>query len=187
MQLIILFGPPAVGKMTVGKALEKRTGLKLFHNHMTIELVVPFFDFGTEAHNRLVRLFRWSIFESVAKSDLKGLIFTFVWAFGLDSEETYVDEIVQVFQAVDADIMYVELEATLSERLWRNKTEERLLHKPTKRDTEASEKILLEHEATYRFNSYENEFTRPNYLKINNTHLSPEEVATQIITHFGLS
>jgi len=37
-KLIILFGPPAVGKMTVGKELADLTGLKLFHNHMTYKL-----------------------------------------------------------------------------------------------------------------------------------------------------
>ena len=46
MKFVLLFGPPAVGKMSVGRELEKITGLRLFHNHMTIELVVPFFDFG---------------------------------------------------------------------------------------------------------------------------------------------
>jgi shikimate kinase len=37
MKLVILFGPPAVGKMTVGQQLANLTGFKLFHNHMTIE------------------------------------------------------------------------------------------------------------------------------------------------------
>ncbi len=39
MNLIMIFGPQAVGKMTVGQELEKITGLKLFHNHMTIDLL----------------------------------------------------------------------------------------------------------------------------------------------------
>jgi len=56
--------------MTVGHALEKITDLKLFHNHMTIELVAPFFSYGTETGKRLVKLFRKEIFEEVAKSDL---------------------------------------------------------------------------------------------------------------------
>ena len=42
MKFVLIFGPHAVGKMTVGYELEKITGLKLFHNHMTIELVSPF-------------------------------------------------------------------------------------------------------------------------------------------------
>ncbi len=78
MKLIIIFGPQAVGKMTVGQELEKITELKLFHNHMTIELVSPFFSYGTPAGKRLVSLFRHEIFEEVSKSNLAGLIFTFV-------------------------------------------------------------------------------------------------------------
>jgi len=42
MQLVIIFGPPAVGKMTVGRALAERTGFKLFHNHMTSKLALAF-------------------------------------------------------------------------------------------------------------------------------------------------
>ena len=32
MKLVIIFGPHAVGKMTVGQELEKISDLKLFHN-----------------------------------------------------------------------------------------------------------------------------------------------------------
>jgi len=32
VKLVIIFGPQAVGKMTVGQELEKITGLKLFHS-----------------------------------------------------------------------------------------------------------------------------------------------------------
>ncbi len=39
MELVLVFGPQAVGKMTVGQELDKITKLKLFHNHMTIDLV----------------------------------------------------------------------------------------------------------------------------------------------------
>ena len=44
MDFIIIFGPQAVGKMTVGEELAKKTGYKLFHNHMTIDLVLQFFS-----------------------------------------------------------------------------------------------------------------------------------------------
>jgi adenylate kinase family enzyme len=38
--LVFIVGPPAVGKMTVGYELAQRTGLKLFHNHHTIDLAL---------------------------------------------------------------------------------------------------------------------------------------------------
>ena len=58
MKLVIIFGPQAVGKMTVGEELSEQTGLKLFHNHMTIDLVSNFFGYGSESGQRLVKLFR---------------------------------------------------------------------------------------------------------------------------------
>lgn len=41
--LVIILGPHAVGKMTVGQELAKITGLRLFHNHMSIELARKLF------------------------------------------------------------------------------------------------------------------------------------------------
>ncbi|MBB5075940.1 hypothetical protein [Nonomuraea endophytica] len=50
--LLCIVGPPAVGKMTVGNAIANRTGYKLFHNHLSVEPVLRFFDFGTEPFGR---------------------------------------------------------------------------------------------------------------------------------------
>ena len=85
--LVFIVGPPAVGKMTVGHELAGRTGLKLFHNHHSIDLALRFFPFGTPPFHRLVGEFRRRIFEEVAASDLSGLIFTYVWAFDHASDD----------------------------------------------------------------------------------------------------
>ena len=45
MKLVIIIGDAAVGKMTVGQELMKLTGLRLFHNHMAIELVIDVFGY----------------------------------------------------------------------------------------------------------------------------------------------
>lgn len=37
MKLLILVGSGAVGKMTVGQSIMRKTALRLFHNHMMIE------------------------------------------------------------------------------------------------------------------------------------------------------
>lgn len=92
MKLVIIFGPHAVGKMTVGQELAKITGLKLFHNHMTIDLITNFFSYGSDEGKRLVELFRREIFEAVANSNLEGLIFTFMWALDLQDDWDYVAE-----------------------------------------------------------------------------------------------
>lgn len=99
--------------MTVGYELEKITGLRLFHNHMTIDLVLRFFPFGTPAFNRLVREFRMRIFEEVAASDLPGLIFTYVWALDDPQDKAFIDEICDIFRSKGARVYFVELFASL--------------------------------------------------------------------------
>ena len=186
MKFVLIVGPPAVGKMTVGQALAEQTGLKLFHNHMSLELINQFFDFGTPPLRRLDTLIRFEIFKEVAKSDLKGLIFTLVWDFNDPEDEEYVDEIIAIFKNEGAAIHLVELEAELAERLIRNKHPHRLSHKPSKRDVEASEKRLLNNENIHRMNSREGEFPNKPIFKINNTKLSPQEAAQKIIDHYHL-
>lgn len=186
MKFVLLFGPQAVGKMTVGQELEKITELKLFHNHMTIELVSPFFSYGTEIGKRLVGLFRQEIFEEVAKSDLYGLIFTYVWALDQQSDWDYVDKVCNIFESKGGTVYFVELEADLEERLERNKSPHRLEHKPTKRNLERSERDLKSTMEIYRLNSIDGEIKRENYIKINNANLNADEVAKIIKDKFQL-
>lgn len=184
MKFILIFGPQAVGKMTVGQELAKITNLKLFHNHMTIDLVGHFFDYSTKEGKRLVNLFRQEIFEEVSKSDMYGMIFTYVWAFNLQADWDYVNQISQLFESRGGIVYYVELEADFDERLERNKSDNRLVHKPSKRDIEWSEADLKISMEQYRLNSLEGEIPYSNYLKINNTNLSAPEVAKIIKKSF---
>lgn len=186
MKLVIIFGPQAVGKMTVGYELEKITDLKLFHNHMTIELVSPFFSYGSDEGKRLVNLFRQEIFEAVAKSDLEGLIFTVVWNFDQQGDWDYMDNLCTLFESQGGTVYFVELEADIDERIERNKHPYRLSHKPTKRDIERSEKDLKESMQKHRLNSKIGEITKKEYLRINNTNISPEAVAQIIKKKFQL-
>lgn len=186
MKFVLIFGPQAVGKMTVGQELEKLTGFPLFHNHMAIELVSPFFSYSMPAGKRLVHAFRQQMFEEVAKSDLPGFIFTYVWGFDLPEDWAYVRQVSELFAARGAEVYYVELEASLAERLRRNSTPNRLAHKATKRDLAFSEQDLLSTMEKHRLNSDEGELggELPNYLRINNEGLDAAEVASRIKAHF---
>jgi shikimate kinase len=184
--LIIIFGPPAVGKMTVGEAVARRTGLRVFHNHLTIDPVLRFFEFGSAPFKRLVSEFRTRIFEEVAASSLPGMIFTYVWSFSDESDTRYVERMSAIFRARGADVYLVELEATQAERLRRNETELRLAAKESKRDVVKSRAQLLELDHKYRLNSKTELEGRSDYLRIDNTELSADEVAERIIQRFGL-
>ena len=186
MSLVLIFGPQAVGKMTVGQQLEKITDLKLFHNHMTIDLVHPFFSYGTEKGKAIVKDFRHRILSEIAESSQPGIIFTMVWELDRESDWKYVEYLRDIFIKNNRQVYLVELETDLDTRLERNKSEHRLQHKPFKRDVEWSESMLLENEKSARLNSKKGEIKFENHLKINNTTLSPQEVAKKIVDTFTL-
>ncbi len=186
MKLVIIVGPHAVGKLTVGQELAKITGLKLFHNHMTIDVVSNLFDFDPKERVRLTNLFRKEIFESFSESDEYGMIFTFMWAFDVQEDWDYISSVEGIFTSKGAEVFFVELEADYDLRIERNKTDNRLLHKSTKRDINKSEEIFHRLESKYRLNSFEGEIDKKNYIKINNSNLSPDTVAKVIKEKFVL-
>lgn len=186
MKFVLIFGPQAVGKMTVGQELAKLTNLKLFHNHMTIELVANFFSYGSDVGRRLVTLFRQEIFDEVSKSDLEGLIFTYVWAFDDKADWNYTENIAELFRSRGGEVFYVELESPLDVRLERNVTSNRLAHKPSKRNTEWSVQEMQRSAINYRLNSLPGEIKEKNYLRIDNSNMSAEETAKLICDTFKL-
>jgi hypothetical protein len=184
MKFVVIFGPPAVGKMTVGYALAAQTGMQLFHNHMTIELVLNFFPFGHPSFGRLVGEFRRRIFEEVAASGGEGLIFTYVWALDHPGDRAEVDTYCAIFERHGGVAYFVELEADQEERLRRNTTEFRLAQKPSKRDIERSAQHLVQADQEYQLNTQGAFFYPERYIKINTTNLLAEDVAQQIAAAF---
>lgn len=102
MKLVIITGPHAVGKMTVGQELERLTGLKLFHNHMTIDIVCELFANMPSERMRLTELFREEIFKSFAKSGEYGMIFTYMWAFDSQEDWDYIEHVKSIFEDAEA-------------------------------------------------------------------------------------
>ena len=186
MTLVVIFGPPAVGKMTVGLELERLTGFRLFHNHMTVDPVVRLFPFDSPPYIRLVTEFRRRIFEEYAASDFKGLIFTFVWALDDPRDHAFVDSTMRTFTDRGGDVCFVELEAAQGERLRRNETPLRLREKRPQRDIAGSRAFLLDADSKYQLNTRGTFPYAERHLKIDNTELEPDVVARRIVEHFGL-
>ena len=184
MKFILLFGPQAAGKMTIGKELEKITAFKLFHNHMTIEMLHPFFGFSKEMF-QLSDLIRAEIFKALAVSETEGIVFTYVWAFDMKEDWDFVQRVCEIFESAGNEVYFVELEANVKTRLQRNKETSRLEEKPTKRNIAESERELLDSMKTHRLNSFEGEIERENYIRIDNTDLEPDEVARLIQERFS--
>lgn len=185
MKVVFLIGDVAVGKMTVGQELMKRTELRLFHNHMTIEPVLEIFgSFNGRAINR----WREVVFEEFAASDCKGMIFTYVWAFDQQEDWDYIEHVKEIFrkEKPNTEFYYVELIAPQEVRLQRNTTENRLKNKASKRNLAFSQDNLLRTDQQYRCVSREGEIPFANYLRLENSQISAEQAAEIIQNYFDL-
>ncbi len=183
MDLIVITGSGAVGKMTTGQELMKITDFRLFHNHMMIEPVLEIF--GKFDGNAVSRL-REVVFEEFMKTNYQGMIFTYMWAFDMQEDWDYIKSVAERFEATGGTVYYVELVADRAVRLERNKSENRLKNKASKRDIEASEGRMLREETKYRIVSKDGEIPFENYIKIDNTNLEPDVVARMIKERFNL-
>ena len=183
MDLIVLIGSGAVGKMTVGQELMKITDFRLFHNHMMIEPVIEVFgDYCGPVVGRL----REVIFEEFLKTKYRGMIFTYMWAFDMQEDWDYIRSVAERFEATGGNVYYVELVAAQAVRLERNRTENRLRNKASKRNLAVSQERLLREDSRYRLVSREGEIPFENYIRIDNTRMEPQEAARLIKDKFAL-
>ena len=115
------------------------------------------------------------------------MIFTYVVAFEKDREIEYLKRLEKQFTADGGKFYFVELSADLDTRLERNLTPHRMERKASKRDIKWSEANLLSDANKHCLNTYPNEILFENHLKIDNTNLTPEEVADMVISKFELT
>lgn len=183
--LIVVSGPQAVGKMTVAESLRDKLKYNLMINHDSIEVSDKIFGYGTQSQQEFNKVFREKAFEIAVKNNVD-LIFTYVCAFDAKEDVEYVKNLQRMFEESGGNFYFIELSADLKTRLERNVTPHRLEMKVSKRDIVRSEADLLKTVEKHRLNSNEDEVLCKNHLKLDNTDLSPEQVADMVIAGFGL-
>jgi hypothetical protein len=183
--LLVISGPAAVGKMTVGQIICERSGFKLFHNHMTIDTLRPVFEFGSPAMAILVPEFRFRVIEEAAKSQMAGVVHTCVWAFQEGSGDTqFMGRMKSMVESHGGKVCFVELQASQEIRKGRQVSENRRKHKPG--NVERGPQGLVDFERPHQLDSAGSFPFPENYLRIENDQVSAEEAADRICRHFGL-
>lgn len=114
--LVYMYGPPAVGKLTVATELEEQTGFRLFHNHLSIDTVNAAFEFKSPPFTEVLHRLRLDVFETAARHEID-LIFTnnSVWS-GPDGRARFADFAAQArsrVQAAGGTVLFVQLVAPL--------------------------------------------------------------------------
>ncbi len=186
-ELIVIFGPPAVGKMTVGRAVCDRTDFRLFLNHHTIEPLVEVFGFGTPGFVTLNSEFRRRVVEEAAASGIR-LIFTLVWDLLGARDAEWVSDMVAPYADAGLPVSFVELAADFETRLGRNRGEDRLLAKPSKRDLAWSDGHLHELEGRAVMNTdravptpADAVLSSHRHLKVDNQQPDPQATAELVV------
>jgi shikimate kinase len=174
MKLIFIYGPPAVGKYTVGTALATQTGYKLFHNHLTVDVVRALFDDDDVRRSSLLCDLRLQVIIAAADANID-IIFTLAHTAG--ESDVFVVQVIDAVTARGGSVHFVRLQApdeTLYARL--GNESRHLLRKPT--DPERLRRKLLtpiKDKIDYRAS-----------IDLNTSRLTPQESAQCIIDAFHL-
>lgn len=161
-----------MGKLTIARALASMTGGRLFHNHLTVNLALSVFDFGTPGFVALRERVWMETFRAAVAERVPLLIFTF------NPENTvpqsFIDGLFSEMTAAGVEMIPVELTASEEAIEERIVSESRRIERKT---------LGL---AAYRELREEGVFVTPVIptprLTIDTEKLSPSEAAEKIAT-----
>jgi hypothetical protein len=113
VRLIFIYGLPATGKLTVARKLAAKTGFKLFHNHLVVDLLLSVFEFGSPEFVRLREEIWLAVMNEACNAGISGLIFTF--APERTVRPAFVSEIEKIIAEANGRLDFVELVCPLEE------------------------------------------------------------------------
>src|SRR5439155_23136827 len=113
MRLVFIYGPPAVGKLTVATALAKLTSFAVFDDHLAINALQPMFSGRPTSMDKVVEQIRLAVIEAAACAGVD-FIFTFVYAHPQDVP--YVDRICDAVERHGGAICFVQLTCSRDEQ-----------------------------------------------------------------------
>lgn len=175
MKMVIIYGPPGVGKLTVAKKLASKTKFKLFHNHLTTDLVASFFEIWSDPFWFALDEVRSLLFTMAADSKLD-IIFTFVYESGI--KDRLLKKYIDIYEKRGGTVYLVQLTASMDALRTR-------IVEPDRKNyfklfgTDALKSYLLKINPFLQVSERES-------LVIDNTNLSPDEVVEKVITAYNI-
>jgi hypothetical protein len=175
MKLVFLHGSPAVGKLTVAKALLRMVSGRLFDNHAAIDLARTIFDFGAPGFWELVHSVRCSAIDAAAEHSVSLVVTTFCYA-ELDDLPQY-QEFEDILQRRNGELLPVFLHCSRDEAARRVGNPERVERRKIN-----SQEGLFRDLDKFRFPPV----PRSDCLKLDTELRSADLNAQEIVRHFGL-
>jgi hypothetical protein len=175
MKLLFLHGSPAVGKLTVAKALLQLVPGRLMDNHAAIDLALTIFDFGAPGFWELVHDVRRSAMNAAAEHRVPLLVTTFCYAEPEDREQ--FGQIEAIVQRDGGELLPVFLHCSREEALRRVGNPDRV-----ERRKITSGEYLIRELDRYDLTAV----PRPDCLKLDTGVNAADVTAQEIVEHFGL-
>ncbi len=176
MNLIFMYGPPGVGKLTVAQELANLTGYKLFHNHLTVDLVYAVFDFKTKPFVELREKIWMMVFQKAKEERVKGLIFTFAPEESVPGH--FIPDVIKLIEDDQDTVNFVEL--TCNPEELGKRIVNPLRSKYAKGMSSDNIEKYYQRDYLIPTSVHERKFT------IDNTKLSPGETAIRIAKQYSL-
>jgi len=175
MKLIYIYGIPAVGKLTVAEKLSGITGIPIFHNHLSRDIVKDIYGSDLMKNYELVDSIREDVLKYCAKNNTD-LIFTYV--YGGSEDDVKVHRFKKCIEDNGGDVCFVELIADKEDLLNRVGDESRKRFKK-----------LTDKEIMAELTQDMSKFTIPyvDALKINTSELKSDESARLIANELDLT
>ena len=177
MKVILLYGPPAAGKLTISKILQQETGFALLHNHLLQNPITEVFPFDNPANSLLVREFRLRIIEEAVKSNINLIV-----TFGVTGNNpfSHVADVVNMVEEQNAEILLVHLIADKNIILDRVEDKSRKDYGKSLSKEKLS-KIIKDYPDMF------NKFSKHDHLTIDTSKSTPEEVVDKITESYKLT
>jgi hypothetical protein len=174
MKLIIIYGPPASGKLTVAELVSEQTGIPLFHNHLTRDIVRDIYKDKLQDNYGLVDTLRFNVLDYCSSNDTD-LLFTYVYEGSED--DTNVKSFMEIVEGNGGEVIFVQLTANRNELLDRVGNESRRRYKK-----------LHDPEILKSLTEDMTKFTIPfvDALTINTSEVSAADAAALIVRTFDL-
>ena len=176
MKLVFLHGSPAVGKLTVAKALLRLVPGRLMDNHVAIDLARTVFDFGAPGFWELVHASRCAALRTAGEHDVPLLAMTFCYA-DPDDQSSFAD-----FQAITChrggELLPVFLHCSRDETVRRVGNPDR-----AERRKLTSAEILLKDLDRYNYTSV----PQTDCIRFDTEKMPSDMVAREIVSRFELA
>ncbi len=175
MKLIFIYGPPAAGKLTIAKEIEKITGYKLLHNHMVRDIVDAIIDKNSPLFSPVKNKMYLHLLTLAARVKTPGIIFTFY--YNHPRSEKFVKQLVRNVEIHGGKVYFVRIfceEGELFRRVSNNS------RKKFKKIT--TQKYL---KSIYDRDNFYFRIPYVRNLEIDNTKVSPKKAAEMIAKYCG--